>query len=72
MTLLTAENRNRSFGQGAAGYGRYFGAGYGDLFIGDYMSEALFPILLHQDTRYSDGAAEQGGPALVMRLSRKF
>jgi hypothetical protein len=28
-------NANRSFGQGAAGFGRYFGAAYGDLVIGD-------------------------------------
>ena len=45
-------NANRSFGQGGAGFGRYFGAAYGDLLIGDYMSEAVFPTLLHQDPRY--------------------
>jgi hypothetical protein len=45
-------NSNRSFGQGAAGFGRYFGAAYGDFIIGDYMTEAVFPIFLHQDPRY--------------------
>jgi hypothetical protein len=45
-------NSNRSFGQGAAGFGRYFGTAYGDLVIGDYMTEAVFPTLLHQDPRY--------------------
>ena len=45
-------NDNRSFGQGAAGFGRYFGTAYGDLVIGDYMTEAIFPVLLHQDPRY--------------------
>jgi hypothetical protein len=45
-------NSNRSFGQGAAGYGRYFGTAYGDLLIGDYMTEAVFPTILHQDPRY--------------------
>ncbi len=45
-------NSNRSFGQGGAGFGRYLGAAYGDLVIGDYMTEAIFPILLHQDPRY--------------------
>jgi hypothetical protein len=45
-------NSNRSFGQGGAGFGRYFGAAYGDLVIGDYMTEAVFPTLLHQDPRY--------------------
>jgi hypothetical protein len=45
-------NSNRSFGQGASGFGRYFGASYGDFVIGDYMTEAVFPTLLHQDPRY--------------------
>ena len=45
-------NANRPFGQGVAGYSRYFGASYGDLVIGDYMTEAIFPTLLHQDPRY--------------------
>jgi hypothetical protein len=45
-------NANRSFGQGSTGFGKYFGAAYGDLVIGDYMSEAVFPTLLHQDPRY--------------------
>src|SRR5713101_4254321 len=45
-------NSNRSFGQGGAGFGRYLGAAYGDLAIGDYMTEAVFPALLHQDPRY--------------------
>jgi hypothetical protein len=45
-------NSNRAFGQGAAGFGRYFGASYGDFVVGNYMTEAVFPSLLHQDPRY--------------------
>ena len=45
-------NQNRSFGQGAAGFGRYYGTAYGDLAIGDFMTEAVFPTFLHQDPRY--------------------
>ena len=45
-------NSNRSFGQGAAGYGRYFGTSYADFFIGNFMTEAIYPTLLHQDPRY--------------------
>jgi hypothetical protein len=41
-----------SFGQGAAGFGRYFGTSYGDYFIGDFMTEGIYPTLLHQDPRY--------------------
>jgi hypothetical protein len=47
-----ATNANRSFGQGAAGFGRYFGAAYGDFVIANYMTEGVFPTLLHQDPRY--------------------
>jgi hypothetical protein len=45
-------NDNRSFGQGVQGYAQYFGAAYGDFVIGNYMTEAIFPCLLHQDPRY--------------------
>ena len=45
-------NSNPSFGQGAAGYGRYFGTAYADFVIGDYMTEGVFPSILHQDPRY--------------------
>ncbi len=47
-----ATNANRSFGQGMKGYAQYFGASYGDFVIGNYMSEAIYPTLLHQDPRY--------------------
>jgi hypothetical protein len=45
-------NANPSFGQGTRGYARYLGASYADFVIGNYMSEAIFPALLHQDPRY--------------------
>lgn len=45
-------NANKSFGQGWLGFGSYFGAAYGDLLIGDFMTEAVFPTVLHQDPRY--------------------
>jgi hypothetical protein len=41
-----------TFGQGAAGYGRYFATSYSDYIIGDYMTEGILPTLLHQDPRY--------------------
>ncbi len=45
-------NSNPRFGQGTAGYARYLGTSYADFVIGDYMTEAIFPSLLHQDPRY--------------------
>lgn len=41
-----------TFGNGGADCGRYFGTAYADLAIGDFMTEAVFPTLLHQDPRY--------------------
>jgi hypothetical protein len=41
-----------AFGEGIEGYSRYFVAAYADLVIGNYMTEAVFPTLLHQDPRY--------------------
>jgi hypothetical protein len=45
-------NSNPSFGQGVKGYAHYFGTAYGDFVIGDYLTEAIYPTLLHQDPRY--------------------
>ena len=43
--------REPIFRPGAAGFGKYFGAAYVDLVIGNYMTEAVFPTLLRQDLR---------------------
>jgi hypothetical protein len=45
-------NSNPSFGQGAAGYARYFAASYTDFVVGNYMTEAIYPTILHEDPRY--------------------
>ena len=45
-------DQNPSFGQGMAGYARRLGTGYADQAIGNMMTEAIFPTLLHEDPRY--------------------
>lgn len=40
------------YGQGAAGFGRRYGAAYGDFVIGTMLSSAVLPALLKQDPRY--------------------
>jgi hypothetical protein len=65
-------NSNRSFGQGAAGFGRYFGASYGDFVIGDYMTEAVFPTLLHQDPRYFRRSTGSGWSRLGYAMGQVF
>lgn len=41
-----------AFGQGAQGFAKYYGGAFADQAIGNMMSEALFPMALHQDPRY--------------------
>jgi hypothetical protein len=65
-------NANRSFGQGAAGFGRYFGTAYGDFVIGDYMTEAVFPTLLHQDPRYFRRGTGGGWSRLGYAMGQVF
>jgi hypothetical protein len=45
-------NDNRAFGQGVEGYAQYLGAAYADFVVGNFMTEAIFPTMLHQDPRY--------------------
>ena len=65
-------NQNRSFGQGAAGFGRYFGSAYGDFVIGDYMTEGVFPTLLHQDPRYFRRGKGSGWSRLGYAMGQIF
>jgi hypothetical protein len=47
-----ATDRFQGYGQGAAGYGRRYGAAYGDLVSGTFIGGAILPSLLKQDPRY--------------------
>lgn len=67
-----ATNANRSFGQGAAGFGRYFGSAYGDIVIGDYMTEGVFPAILHQDPRYFRKGQGSGRSRLAYAAGQIF
>ncbi len=46
------QNYYAPFGQGGTGYAKRFGAAYADQAIGNYLTEAILPSLLHQDPRY--------------------
>ena len=50
--IYQASDQLNGYGQGAAGYGKRFGAVYGDVFIGTFIDSAILPTLLHQDPRY--------------------
>ena len=50
--VYQASDQLNGYGQGAEGYGKRFGAVYGDVFIGTFIDSAILPTLLHQDPRY--------------------
>jgi len=50
--LGMARDQYPSLGQGAQGFGKYYGTSFANQAIGNYMTEALFPIAQHQDPRY--------------------
>jgi hypothetical protein len=45
-------NSTPSFGRGVKAYARYYVAAYADQAVGNVMTEAIFPVMLHQDPRY--------------------
>ena len=47
-----AANAFPGYGQGAAGYGRRYGADLGNLVSGTFLGSAIYPSLFHQDPRY--------------------
>jgi hypothetical protein len=59
--IAMAQNQTKSFGQGGAGFGRYYGTAFADQTIGNMMSESLFPVMLHQDPRYFPMSKAGGG-----------
>lgn len=68
-------NQYPQFGQGMAGYGKRYGGAFADGMIGDFMTDAVFPSLLHQDPRYfrlgQGGTMHRVGYALSRTLITK-
>lgn len=50
--IQQSQNDFSGYGQGAAGYGRRYGAAYGNFLTGTYIGAAILPSLLKQDPRY--------------------
>lgn len=50
--IQQATDQFGGYGQGAAGYGKRYGATYGDLITGTFIGGAILPSLLKQDPRY--------------------
>jgi len=47
-----AQDSTPEWGQGMQGYGKRFGAGYSDYFLGNFFGNAVLPSLMHEDPRY--------------------
>jgi hypothetical protein len=50
--IQQANNSFSGYGQGAAGYGKRYGAAYADLASGTFIGSAILPSLFRQDPRY--------------------
>jgi hypothetical protein len=50
--ISQAQNSEPGYGQGAAGYGKRYGAAFADGTIENFWTSAILPSLLHQDPRF--------------------
>jgi hypothetical protein len=66
------QHQTPSFGQGAAGFGRYYGTAFADQTIGNMMSESVFPVMLRQDPRYFPMATGGFGKRTWYAISREW
>jgi hypothetical protein len=51
-SINQASNSNPTFGQGLIGYSKRYALEFTDVAIGNFMTGAVYPTLLHQDPRY--------------------
>jgi hypothetical protein len=65
-------NSDRTFGQGVKGYAHYWATSYADYAVGDFMTEAIYPALLHQDPRYFRKGKGSGMSRLGYAASQIF
>jgi hypothetical protein len=70
--LAQAENDDPSFGQGAAGYAKRYGAALADSVSTDFFHTYFFPVVFRQDPRYYRKLEGSGHARLVHALSHVF
>ncbi len=68
--LSQGENSDPTYRQGAAGYGKRYAAAFADLAIGNFMSGAILPAVLHEDPRYFQLGKGTFGHRFAYALSR--
>ena len=67
-----AMRSNPSFGQEPGGYAHYFVTSYADWAGADFMTEAIYPVLLHQDPRYFRKGTGSGFKRLTYAVGQIF
>jgi len=67
-----AQHSEPSFGQGAAGYGRRFGANFADLASGSFFGDFVYPTIFAEDPRYYRLAHGGGRRRLLHALGHVF
>ena len=65
-------NSTPSFGQGVEGYARYLGTAYADFAISNFMTEGIYPTILHQDPRYFRRGTGSGWARLGYAVGQIF
>jgi hypothetical protein len=61
-----------SFGRGVAGYARYAATSYADWVVGNVMTEAVYPTVVHQDPRYFRRGEGSGWSRLGYAMGQIF
>ena len=70
--LDQAQNSDPSFGQGAAGYGKRFGANLAGLASGSFFGDFVYPTIFSEDPRYYRLAHGGGRRRLLHALAHVF
>jgi hypothetical protein len=63
-------NSNPSFGQGLKGYARRYASSVADQDVGNFLTEAIMPVLFHQDPRYFRRGHGSVGGRILYAASR--
>lgn len=58
-----------AYGTGAEGYAKRFGAAYANNFSGEFLANAVFPSMFHQDPRYFYKGSGSVGSRMLYALS---
>jgi hypothetical protein len=70
--LAQAQDDDLRFGQGAAGYGKRFGASFADQASSKFFTDFVFPTIFAEDPRYYRLASGSGGTRFLHAVEHVF